>query len=309
MDNYPTRRRFLKTSAVLGASALLGPGLGLSGPDAAQASPAPDLAVVTGGDAFANTVKAVELLGGMSRFVKRQAKVGLLVNNAFRNPGTYTSPDVALAAAWMCFEAGAAEVIDIRTAPARYWPQGKRAGELKEIIERIKPAGGHVEVEIQGSAALKKARLVQDLFEIDVFINAAIAKDHEGTRYSGVLKNMMGAAPHTTCRLFHLGPKGHSWYGDLEHMARCIADINLPRKPDLAILDATEVITTNGPFGPGKTIKPGKVIAGTDPVLTDVYGVSVLGRPAGEIIMLEECAGRGLGRTDLEAARVEEAAA
>ena len=45
---------------------------------------------------------------------------------------------------------------------------------------------------------------------------------------------------------------------------QCIADIHTIRKPDLIVMDAIRILTTNGPKGPGKTEDIGEVIVGTD---------------------------------------------
>ncbi len=44
-------------------------------------------------------------------------------------------------------------------------------------------------------------------------------------------------------------------------------DVNLVRRPDLSVFDGTELITTNGPSGPGNLIRPGKVFAAEETVL------------------------------------------
>ena len=76
--------------------------------------------------------------------------------------------------------------------------------------------------------------------------------------------------------------------------------MNLPLKPALNIVDATEIIRTNGPMGPGELIKPGKIIAGTDRVAVDAYCASaVLGLKAEDIIAIRKAAERKLGQIDL----------
>ena len=92
----------------------------------------------------------------------------------------------------------------------------------------------------------------------------------------------MGISSFGTNITFHLGDNyitgavkmlGNA-YHDMEHLAQCIADLNLIRKWDLNIVDVTEYITTNGPSGPGKVLKPGLAIASRDMVAADAYTVS-----------------------------------
>jgi uncharacterized protein (DUF362 family) len=303
-----TRRTFIKGSAAGAASILGGPvisGFVRRERSLIHAAQQADLSVVTGEDYFKNTLKAVEHLGGMKNFVSQNSTVGILINSPFRNPGAHVNPDVALGVIQMCRDAGAKQICCLKNEPGGYWQAGAMAAEMEDEIKQLKPsAGDYVTRKIPGAVALKEAEIVKELFECDVFINIAITKNHEGTNFSCVLKNMMGAAPHSTNRFFHMGTGTSGWYGDLNHMNQCIADINLIRKPNLCVVDSTEFISTNGPFGPGKLIKPQKVVAGTDPVLTDAYCSTLLGLDPKNVGMLEKAAKHGLGNADLSKANI-----
>jgi hypothetical protein len=88
MTRFITRRSFIKDGAVLGASSTLGSGMGGWLHKLALAASQPDITAVKGADHYGNTLKAVELLGGMGKFVPKQSKVGLLVNSPMDHPGT-----------------------------------------------------------------------------------------------------------------------------------------------------------------------------------------------------------------------------
>ena len=45
--------------------------------------------------------------------------------------------------------------------------------------------------------------------------------------------------------------------------------------PSLTIIDASRALLDNGPAGPGKVLELNTFVAGTDPVATDSYGVSL----------------------------------
>ena len=115
---------------------------------------------------------------------------------------------------------------------------------------------------------------------------------------------MMGALPHSTCMFFHKGTGGKGWYDDLDHLNQCIADLNLIRKPDLVIADATEFITTNGPYGPGEMAKPLQVVAGTDRVLVDAYCCTLLGLKPEKVETIRRAAEHKLGQADLKKATI-----
>src|SRR4030043_1200239 len=102
-----TRRKFLKTTAA-------GHALGISGkPSFSIGREEVDLAVISG-DPVAATRKALDALGGISRFVKKGQRVILKPNMSFtRTPefGATTHPQVVATVAQACMEAGAQQVL------------------------------------------------------------------------------------------------------------------------------------------------------------------------------------------------------
>jgi uncharacterized protein (DUF362 family) len=273
-----------------------------SAPAASAAVEPVDLCAVTGTDAFQNTTKAVEQLGGMGRFVPKGATVGLLINHQFKNPGAHVNPDVAAAVVALCWDAGAKSVVSLKDERFAYWPRGGRSADA---ARRLTPCSGqYLTVEVPRGQALKKAEVIKEYLAADVLINVSVAKDHEGTRYAGVLKNAMGALTYNTCQFFHFGHGKGGWYGDVEFLSQCVADLNLLRKPDLAVADATTILTSNGPFGPGKLAKPQTVVAGVSAATVDAYSTRFLGLDAKRVAMIVRSAALGLGETDLSKVKV-----
>jgi uncharacterized protein (DUF362 family) len=103
---------------------------------------------------------------------------------------------------------------------------------------------------------------------------------------------MMGAASNRTNLSFHLP------FDNVTKLSQRIADLNLIRKPDLCIADATEFISTKGPWGPGDILKPKTVVTGTDPVAMDAYCCRFLGLDAKDIEMIQFAHKHGLGEYD-----------
>jgi len=306
------RREFLKRSAVFGIGAPLvaptsklpmGADLGI-----ASSSQRVGISAVTGRDYFASTVRAVEMLGGMGNYVPSGSTVGLLVNSPWQNPGTYTNPDVALAVLRMCLDAGASAIFTVEGASADYWHRSGLAGEYSSEIAAIRPSGAkEVSVEIPRGVSLKEAVVSHAFLECDVLIDIPVAKDHDGTRYTGTLKNLMGACVHNpTCRFMHFGGGAQEFYGDPRFLSQCIADLGLVRQPDLNVVDATEFVTTNGPAGPGDIARPRKVVAGTDMVAVDAYCAEVRGLRSRDVQMIRMAHEHGLGNMDLTATQVRE---
>jgi len=99
------------------------------------------------------------------------------------------------------------------------------------------------------------------------------------------------------------------WETDIDaigHLDQCIADLNTVISPDLCVVDATEFITTNGPFGPGELTRPGKVVAGTDRVAIDAYCCTLWGLEGKDIIHIRKAHEHGLGEIDLTKLCIEE---
>jgi uncharacterized protein (DUF362 family) len=111
------------------------------------------------------------------------------------------------------------------------------------------------------------------------------------------MKNLMAVNYSQVNLTFHSGRFKDP--DDIGHLDQSIADLNLAVRPTLCIVDLTEVISTNGPFGPGKLIQPGRVAASMDRVALDAYGASQLGIEAKEILMIRRAYEHGLGEIDL----------
>jgi uncharacterized protein (DUF362 family) len=153
--------------------------------------------------------------------------------------------------------------------------------------------------------ALKEARIIKTFYNYDVFINMNITKEHSGNNFSGTMKNLMGINSPASDRTFHRS----NWtmiMDDAEHLDQCIADLNTIIRADLCIVDATEFVTTNGPNGPGKLLKPQKVIAGTDPVAIDTYCATLFGYDPKDIIAIKKAVEHGLGEMDLSKMNIKE---
>jgi uncharacterized protein (DUF362 family) len=301
------RRTFIKKSTTFGASTILG--LSSVGwiQNLALAKPKVDMAAVQGADYFQSTIKAVEMLGGMGTFVPRQSRVGLLINSPWLNPGCYTKPEITLAVVHMCLDAGAKEVGVIKRLDDSYWRRSQISKRFHEERENIRFIGGNfTEVRFPQGQALKKAEIAKGMLDCDVLINMPIAKHHDGVRFTGAVKNMMGGQSRKTHRYFHFSTGGSGYYDDIEFLTQCIADLNLLREPDLYIMDGTEMITENGPFGPGELIRPQKVVAGTDRVAMDVYGANLLGLNGDEILTTQKAYAYGMGEINLSSLNIQE---
>jgi uncharacterized protein (DUF362 family) len=313
MSSKLGRREFLTRTAKLGAGAVLGPQI-LSaltdGPLAAQAADAPGVAVVSGSDYAAMTAKAVDLVGGIARFVPKGARVLLMPNVQSKNPGTFTKPEILRSVLRMCKSAGAKEIACLSYLGQPNWDGTGLAQVIQEegAVLKLVPRddANFKPVPVANAAALKEAMIMNAYYDYDVFINMPITKDHAGSKFTGTLKNLMGLnGPACNRGQFHK-PNWQTDPAAIEHLETCIVDLNMVLKPTLNIVDATELIRTNGPMGPGELIKPLKVIAGVDRVAVDAYCATLLGLKGEEIHMIRKAYERKLGEIDLKKVKLQE---
>lgn len=293
------RRRFL-TWQMQGL--LLTAAGSLALPRAVLSAPAaPDVAVVKGAPAAAARA-AVELLGGMGRFVRPGQRVVIKPNMSFARPpeaATNTHPEVVRAVAAMCLEAGAGSVRVLDNPLQDATLALQRSGILdaceslgRGLCHQLSDTSFYQDADIAQGASLRGNAFMRDVLEADVIIAVPVAKSHSGAGVSLSLKGQMG-----------LVLDRHTMHA--RGLDACIVDLNTRIRPHLAVIDATRVLTTGGPGGPGKVITPGEVIASADPVAADAmavasyewYGRSFKPSQVGHIRLAHE---RGLGRMDID---------
>src|SRR5450759_1609004 len=307
MKNGISRRKFFRNAAYAGAAAAFIPyDIFPFSASSIRGDTTAKVIAVKGTDYYKNAMKAVEMLGGIGKFVKRGDRVVILPNSPWKNPGAYTNSDITLAVLKMCREAGAKEVITLIEIDPEYWQRGLLGAKHKSEIAALKTSLSKGKKELPAAKTLKNAEYSVELFDADVYINIPIAKDHIGTRFTGNLKNLMGACPRDTNHRIHL-PEGKTgeFYGFIDHLSQCIADLNLVRMPDLSICDVTEVLTNNGPTGPGAIKKAQTVLAGTDALAVDVIGASLLGLDPKDILIFGFAAEHKLGENRVENIQVD----
>jgi uncharacterized protein (DUF362 family) len=295
-----SRRQFIITAAA-------GVAVGLTAyPSFLRAAGEVDLAVITGEPAAA-TGKALEVMGGIARFVKKGQRVIIKPNMSFAKTPDFaatTHPQVVVAVARACMDAGAKEVLVLDHTLQRAELCLDRTG-IRDACRNI--SGVHVlalqdrkffrEIRIPQGKVLERVEVLTDILDNAVLINVPVAKSHSTTGVSLGLKGLMG--------LIWDRESFHSQF----NINQGIADLATVIKPQLTILDATRAMVSGGPGGPGDVKKPNLIIAGIDPVAVDSYGVGLVpwygqnfkGRQVEHLLAAHQ---RGLGKIDLENVRI-----
>src|SRR4030042_6776155 len=189
------RRKFLKTAAAGVAFGLVG------NPSSAVAKEEFDLAVISGEPAAA-TKKALEALGGISRFVKKGQRVVLKPHMSFARTSDFsatTHPLVVVTVAQACMEAGAQQVLVLDHTLQRAELCLERTG-IRDACKTL--SGVHVlalqerkffgEIKIPQGKVLERVEVFREILDGHVLINIPVAKSHSATGVSLGLKGLMG---------------------------------------------------------------------------------------------------------------------
>jgi uncharacterized protein (DUF362 family) len=264
-------------------------------------TPRPDLAVATGGDPASNTLKAIEALGGMERFVKEGSKVAIKPNPATANSpevASTTNPAVVGTVVDLCMKAGASEVVVVSHDALRNFEGSGIMGAATSAGARVVAAvsrDSYRSVPVLRGRMLQNVEIANDILDADVFINIPIAKHHSQAELTLSLKNLMGI----------------NWnriYFHQHGLHQGIADLCTVVKQDLVVMDANRLLLTNGPGGPGQTRDDKTVIAGTDPVAVDAYTTTLFGREPHDIRHIRYAHELGIGEIGLERLNIEKIA-
>jgi len=225
------------------------------------------MSIVKGPDRKAAVNKAIELLGGMERFVKRDETVAIKPNVAFASSpmlGATAHPELVAEVVRLCYKAGAKQVI-VTDNPIN---DPASCFTLSGIGKAAAAAGAKVvlpKVHLFRHTTLEGGKLIRNW---PVFF--------------GPLENVN--------KLIGISPvKDH---------ARAGASMSMK----LVILDGTEVMMTNGPTGGSVSDlrRANTLVASCDMVAADSYGCSLLNLKVSDLPYLAKAEKAGAGTTDYE---------
>jgi uncharacterized protein (DUF362 family) len=296
------RRDFLRNSALaaftIGTSNILGNVSRFGKFANAGIASGYDMAAVKGGEANAMFDKAIEALGGMKSFVKKGQTVLVKPNigwDVIPENAANTNPLLIKRIIEHCLNAGAKEVRVFDHTCDNWTACYKNSG----IEAAVKSAGGKMvpanlesyyqEVQVKKGKNMHSAKVHEALLSSDVFINVPILKDHQGSRVSIAMKNLMGV----------VWDRGFWHRNDLH---QCIADFATFRKPDLNIIDAYAVMKQNGPRGISKNdiVVMKSQIVSRDIVAADAAAVKLYGLDPEKVNYVKMANELGAGSMNLD---------
>ncbi len=255
------------------------------------------ISVVQGSDRVETLNKAIELLGGIERFVKPGETVAIKPNVAFASPpmlGATARPELVAEVVRLCYSRGRARKVIVADNPIN---DPASCFMLSGIGKAARQAGAKIilpknhlfkNTTLAGGKLINNWPIFFGPFEkIDKLIGIAPVKHHHRSGASMTMKNWYGL----------LGGRRNIFHQDINTI---IAELAMMVSPTLVILDGTEVMMTNGPTGGSISDlrRANTLIAGCDMVAADSYGCSLLDLKVSDLPYLAKAEKAGAGTTD-----------
>ncbi|MFW9922323.1 MAG: DUF362 domain-containing protein, partial [Candidatus Thorarchaeota archaeon] len=254
--------------------------------------------------------EAVELLGGISRYIKGTDKI-LLKPNMLSAPDNEdvkamvrTDPLVLEALSKMVIDNGKKVLIGDTCGSGHLGGTRsvlEKSGYLElgekyqEIEVRSLEQNGTVSTKIDGKK-LKEANLSKEFLETDIAINVPKMKTHSLTMYTGAIKNLFG----TICGSDKM--RIHALGATLNGFSQCLVDLFSfeKKKFSLHLMDAKIAVEGMGPGASGKAVRMNLILASEDAVALDATAVRLMGRNPNKIPTIRFAAEQGLGEIEEE---------
>jgi uncharacterized protein (DUF362 family) len=299
--NGMKRRKFLGLAGLACGSVVVGGCGGGTGPDlsarksAAEKNNDGKVYVGKNEDPAAALKAAVAAAGGLG-FITRGSRVVLKPNAAWsRTPeqAANTDPRILTAMIEMCKEAGAGKITVFEHTIDRPSEQvlaisgiGAAAHKAGADLVYASTERDFVPIEVKNGKLMKRDTLAKAVMDADVFINMPKAKHHSQTGLTLGLKNLMGV--NFNRQAWHSGPDLHQY----------IADYATAIPINLTVMDASRILLTNGPKGPGKIRDPHEVIVSFSPVAVDAYACGLFELTPADVPYIVKASELGLGECD-----------
>ncbi|HDZ76639.1 MAG TPA: DUF362 domain-containing protein [Candidatus Omnitrophica bacterium] len=239
---------------------------------------------------------AVDLIGGISKFVRPKSRVLLKPNLLMAiepESGVITHPEVIRATIRLLKEVDAK--IYIGDSPS-VWGKSQ---ELKEVYRRsgiaaLAECEGVELVEFTAKGLKNDLLLTSFLNNVDCVISISKLKTHGLMTLTAAVKNLFGLIPGLYKSELH---KKHF---KIDDFAGRLVDIYELVKPCLNIVDAVDAMEGDGPGTGGDLRHVGLLLAGNDAIAIDSILARLIGVDPEDIPTIRQARKRNLGNSDLE---------
>lgn len=250
--------------------------------------------------------RAIELIGGIGRFVAQNESV-LLKPNVLQGQEpekcVTTHPAVVAAVARILTEHGCRVVIGDSPGAGIVYSEAnlRRAYSRSEFAAAADETGaalnydtGSKVVAYPEGEVMKQFSIITPAVEADAIVVVSKVKTHMWTRMTGAAKNLFGIIPGLEKPVYHFRFQDEYAFGKM------LVDLNECMKPRLQVVDAVVGMEGDGPqSGSPRTI--GVILAGSDYAAVDTVLARLIGMDPLEIGSTKSAVERGL--LDPEAVR------
>ena len=268
--------------------------------------------------------EAIDLLGGIRGVAKGKERIMLKPNLVSPMPQATTKPAVIKSLAEMMKKAGKEVVIGEGSAAAPpFNVQGQEIFRTskRELLDQIQKftfdtlgyselakslgvplvnlhSGELVEVEVPGAFVFDKLTIHRSLTEIDLLCSVPMMKTHSLAHVTLGMKNLIGLYPGTVYQAVR--GRMHDLASEVEPSGTAVAIVDMVRanKLGLVVVDASMAMEGQGPTE-GTLVKMDLIIAGTNPLATDMAAASCMGFDPHEIPTFTWAQKAGLGPAQL----------
>lgn len=257
-----------------------------------------DVGIVRGKNYEKAVIEAVNLVGGIQKYVKPGDTVVVKPNIAFNSPPhlkATTDPLIVRTVVHLCFQALASKVYvfdrTVNNSRLTYVTSGIEEAALSagakvlhvdNVTDKIyKPIG------IKDAFFLKETTVNRYILESDVLINVPVAKHHSSAGLTIGMKNLMGIT----------GDNRSKWHWNLHET---ISDINMAIKSHLTIIDATNIMLRNGPTGGSTEFlkRLDTIVASGNVVCADSETTTLFGIKPAQVEYLEFAHQKSIGKIE-----------
>lgn len=249
-----------------------------------------------------NNIKAsVDLLGGISLFVKRGEKILIKPNLLSAKPPEFaitTHPVIIEAVIRIVQDAGAIPFVGDSPGIGSVFRVASRSGILEVCREygvKIVDFTNSIDVVNPKGKTFKRFQIARDTLECDGIINVPKLKTHTQMLLTLGVKNLFGCI---------VGKRKSRWHlaagVDRHAFARMLVDLYLLIQPRLTIVDGIIGMEGNGPGSSGTPRNIGLLFVSADCIALDAVITEVLGMDAEALFTTKVAREDGLGETFLK---------
>ena len=290
-----TRRDFIKTS--LGASLSIAAACSMP-----SKNPVVSIVKIKNDDIDYAVEKAIDLLGGIQTVAKGKNRIMLKPNLVAESPTYTTKPTVVKALAKLMKNAGKEVLIGEGSAAANSFNfkddityRTKRRDILDPMQQYVFDqlgytelansmniplinlhSGDMVDVELSNGLLYDKITINKSLADVDLLCSVPMMKTHVLATVTLGMKNLIGLYPGTVYYSVRSWLHDRAAEKQSPGVAFEILDMVRANKLDLTVIDASMAMEGDGPTG-GSLVKMDLIIAGSNPLATDIVAAYVMG--------------------------------